>query len=86
MAPILVRELAQNRAVGPLGAPTSKGELERRLTGIRSAGLATVKEGDGGLSAVSAPVFDSNERLRPLGVWPLRALGYFAVWSGRYSD
>jgi DNA-binding IclR family transcriptional regulator len=56
--------LAQNRAVGRLGAPTSKGELERRLTAVRSVGLATVKEGEGGLSAVSAPVFDSNKRLR----------------------
>ena len=64
MAPILLRELAQNRTVGRLGAPTSKVELERRLVGVRSTGLATVKEGDGGLSAVSAPVFDSNKRLR----------------------
>ena len=64
MAPILLRELAQNRTVGRLGAPTSNIELERRLVGVRSTGLATVKEGDGGLSAVSAPVFDSNKRLR----------------------
>src|SRR6516164_2446537 len=64
VAPILARELAQNRAVGRLGAPTSKAELERRLTTVRSASLATVKEGDGGLSAVSAPVLDSNKRLR----------------------
>jgi DNA-binding IclR family transcriptional regulator len=64
MAPILLRELVQNRTVGRLGAPTSKVELERRLVGVRSTGLATVKEGNGGLSAVSAPVFDSNKRLR----------------------
>ena len=64
VGPILARELAQNRAAGRLGAPTSKAELERRLTVVRSAGLATVKEGDGGLSAVSAPVLDSNKRLR----------------------
>ena len=64
IAPILVREMAQNRAVGRPGAPTSKVELERRLATVRSAGLATVKEGDGGLSAVSAPVFDSNKQLR----------------------
>jgi DNA-binding IclR family transcriptional regulator len=64
IAAILVREMAQNRAVGRPGAPTSKAELERRLTTVRSASLATVKEGDGGLSAVSAPVFDSNRQLR----------------------
>ena len=63
IAAILVREMAQNRAVGRPGAPTSKAELERRLTTVRSAGLATVKEGDGGLSAVSGPVFDSNGQL-----------------------
>ena len=48
IAAILVREMAQNRAVGRPNAPTSKAELERRLTTVRSAGLATVKEGDGG--------------------------------------
>ena len=61
---ILGPELAQNRAVGRPGAPTSKGDLERRLAAVRSTRLATVKEGDGGLSAVSAPVFDANGQLR----------------------
>ena len=44
MAPILLRELAQNRTVGRLGAPTSKVELERRLVGVRSTSLATVRK------------------------------------------
>jgi DNA-binding IclR family transcriptional regulator len=64
ISPRLVRELAQNRAVGRPGAPTSKSDLERRLEAVRSKRLATVKEGDHGLSAVSAPVFDAHGQLR----------------------
>ncbi|GGC64933.1 IclR family transcriptional regulator [Chelatococcus reniformis] len=65
LAPLIGRELAQSRSVGRRGAPTSRTELERLTDAIRAQGFATVAaEGDGGLAAVSAPVFDAAGRMR----------------------
>ena len=65
-APLAEREMAQSRAVGRPGAPTSVAELKRLVEAVRAQGFATVaNEGEGGLAAVSAPVFDADgARLR----------------------
>ena len=65
-APLAEREMAQSRAVGRPGAPTSVAELKRLVEAVRAQGFATVaSEGEGGLAAVSAPVFDADgARLR----------------------
>jgi len=61
IAPLAEREMAQSRAVGRRGVPTSGAELERIVAAVREQGFATIAiEGDGGLSAVSAPVFDAD--------------------------
>jgi DNA-binding IclR family transcriptional regulator len=65
VAPLVTRELAQSRAVGRRGVPTTKAELERLVANVRAQGFASVAvEGDGGLAAVSAPVFDGGRRLQ----------------------
>jgi len=64
VAPLVTRELAQSRAVGRQGVPTTKAEVERLVTTIRAQGFATVAEGDRGLAAVSAPVFNAGQRLQ----------------------
>ncbi|HYZ32893.1 MAG TPA: IclR family transcriptional regulator [Crenalkalicoccus sp.] len=59
--PVAERELAQNRAVARPGAPVTLAELERLVAAVREQGFATVaNEGDGGLAAVSAPVFEAD--------------------------
>ena len=65
-APLAEREMAQSRAVGRPGAPTTSAELERLVEAVRAQGFAAVaNEGEGGLAAVSAPVFDADgARLR----------------------
>jgi DNA-binding IclR family transcriptional regulator len=65
-APLAEREMAQSHAVGRPGAPTSSAELERLVEAVRAQGFASVaNEGEGGLAAVSAPVFDADgARLR----------------------
>ena len=65
-APLAEREMAQSRAVGRPGAPTSSAALERLVEAVRAQGFASVaNEGEGGLAAVSAPVFDADgARLR----------------------
>ena len=65
VAPLVERELAQSRAVGRRGVPGTTAELERLVATVRERGIATVAvEGDGGLAAVSAPVFDAGGRLQ----------------------
>ena len=64
LAPLVTRELGQSRTVGRQGVPTTKADVERLVTTVRAQGFATVAEGDGGLSAVSAPVFDAGQRLQ----------------------
>jgi DNA-binding IclR family transcriptional regulator len=60
-APLAEREMAQSRATGRPGVPASGAELERLVTAVRELGFATIAiEGDGGLAAVSAPVFDAG--------------------------
>ncbi len=60
-APLIVRELAQSRDIGRPGAPMTLGVLEPIIEKVRAQGFATVAvEADGGLAAVSAPVFDSD--------------------------
>src|SRR5215210_8195852 len=60
-APLAEREMAQSRAVGRPGAPTSVAELKQLVEAVRAQGFATVaNEGEGGLAAVSAPVFDAD--------------------------
>ncbi len=62
-APIAEREMAQSRAVARPGAPTVAAELEALVARVRAQGFATVAhEGDGGLAAVSAPVFEADGR------------------------
>jgi DNA-binding IclR family transcriptional regulator len=65
-APLAEREMAQSRATGRPGAPTTPKELERLIGTVRAQGFAAVAdEGNGGLAAVSAPVFDADgPRLR----------------------
>ncbi len=61
IAPLAEREMAQSRAVGRPGAPTRRAELDRLVATVRAQGFATIAyEGNGGLAAVSAPVFDSS--------------------------
>lgn len=61
--PLAERELAQNRATARRGAPASMAELERLVDAVRARGFATVEnEGDGGLAAASAPVFEADGR------------------------
>jgi len=61
IAPLAERELAQSRAVGRPGAPRNRAELDRLVADVRARGFATIAYGgDGGLAAVSAPVFDSG--------------------------
>jgi DNA-binding IclR family transcriptional regulator len=64
VAPLVTRELVQSRAVGRRGVPTTKADVERLVTTVQVQGFATVGDGDGGLSAVSAPVFDAGQRLQ----------------------
>src|SRR3954468_12283091 len=64
VAPLVTRELGQSRAVGRRGVPTTKAGLEHLVATVRTQGFATVADGDGGLSAVSAPVFDAGQRLQ----------------------
>jgi DNA-binding IclR family transcriptional regulator len=55
------REMAQSRAVGRASVPTSWAELEQLAAVTRTQGFATIAvEGDGGLAAVSSPVFDAS--------------------------
>src|SRR5919199_957860 len=64
--PLAERELAQSRAVARPGAPTTPAELERLVEAVRARDFAAVaNEGDGGLAAVSAPVFEADgKRIR----------------------
>lgn len=56
--PLAERELAQNRATARPDAPTTLAELERLVAAVRRQGFATVaNEVNGGIAAVSAPVF-----------------------------
>ncbi len=66
IAPLAEHEMTQSRAAGRPGAPTRWAELERLVAAVRTQGFAAVAfEGDGGLAAVSAPVFDAGgTRLR----------------------
>ncbi len=66
VAPLAERELAQSRATGRPGAPQTAAELERLVAAVRAQGFAAVAaEGDGGLAAVAAPVFETGSgRLR----------------------
>lgn len=65
LAPLIGRELTQSRAVGRRGAPTTRAELDRLVEAVRGRGFATVAaEGEGGLAAVSAPVFDAAGQMR----------------------
>src|ERR687893_302613 len=51
----------QDAATARPGAPTTAAELERLVGAVRALGFAAVaNEGDGGLAAVSAPVFDAG--------------------------
>jgi DNA-binding IclR family transcriptional regulator len=60
-AKIANREMAQSRAAGRSNAPTRKTELDHLVTAVRKQGFACVAiEGEGGMSAVSVPVFDSS--------------------------
>jgi DNA-binding IclR family transcriptional regulator len=60
-APLAEREMAQSRAMARPDAPTTSAELERLVEAVRARGFAAVaNEGDGGLAAVSAPVFDAD--------------------------
>ena len=65
-APLAEREMAQSRAMARPDAPTTPAELGRLVEAVRARGFAAVaNEGDGGLAAVSAPVFDADgARLR----------------------
>jgi len=55
------REMAQSRAVGRASVPTSWAELEQLAAVTRTQGFATIAvEGDGGLAAVSSPVFNAS--------------------------
>ncbi|WP_052213533.1 IclR family transcriptional regulator [Belnapia sp. F-4-1] len=59
--PLAERELAQNRAIARPCAPASMAELDWLVATVRARGFATVEnEGNGGLAAVSAPVFESG--------------------------
>jgi DNA-binding IclR family transcriptional regulator len=59
--PLAEREVAQNRATARPCAPASMAELDRLVAAVRARGFATVEnEGDGGLAAVSAPVFEAD--------------------------
>ncbi|MBL6078446.1 helix-turn-helix domain-containing protein [Belnapia sp. T18] len=59
--PLAERELAQNRAIARPCAPALMAELERLVARVRAQGFATVEnEGNGGLAAVSAPVFKAG--------------------------
>jgi DNA-binding IclR family transcriptional regulator len=63
MSPLIARELAQSRDIGRPGGPTTRAELERQVAEVRARGFAAVAaEADGGLAAISAPVFDADER------------------------
>jgi DNA-binding IclR family transcriptional regulator len=64
--PLADREMAQSRAVARPGAPTASEELEGLVEAVRKRGFAAVaNEGEGGLAAVSAPVFEAEgARLR----------------------
>lgn len=67
VSPLALRELAQSRAIDRPGAPTTRAELERLVAAVRAQGFAAVAaEGDGGLAAVAAPVFEpgGSGRLR----------------------
>ena len=66
IGPLAEREMAQSRAVGRPGVPKAGAELEALVAAVRTQGFATVAlEGDVGLAAVSAPVFDAGlTRLR----------------------
>jgi DNA-binding IclR family transcriptional regulator len=65
VAPLVERELAQSRASGRSGVPTRQEELDRLVAAVRAQGVALVSEGERGLSAVSAPVFEAHTgRLR----------------------
>ena len=60
-AKIADKEMAQSRAAGRCSAPKRKAELDRLVALVRKQGFACVAiEGEGGMSAVSAPVFDSS--------------------------
>lgn len=60
-AKIADKEMAQSRAAGRCSAPKRKAELDRLVASVRKQGFACVAiEGEGGMSAVSAPVFDSS--------------------------
>lgn len=55
------REMKQSHATARPGAPTTSAELKRLVAAVRAQGFATVaNEGDGGLAAVSAPVFEAD--------------------------
>jgi DNA-binding IclR family transcriptional regulator len=63
--PLIARELAQSRDIGRPGAPKTRAELEPLVAQVRAQGFAAVAaEADGGLAAVSAPVFDGDARRR----------------------
>jgi DNA-binding IclR family transcriptional regulator len=60
---LAAQEVAQNRAMARPGAPTSLAALDRLAETVRARGVATVaNEGEGGLSAVSVPVFEADGR------------------------
>jgi DNA-binding IclR family transcriptional regulator len=63
--PLIAKELAQSRATGRLGVPSTKAELKAVVATVKANGVAQVAvEEDGGFAAVSAPVFSSLHRLQ----------------------
>src|SRR5918993_741983 len=60
-APLAEREMAQSRATGRPGAPTTRAALARLVGTVRAQGFAAVAdEGNGGVAAVSAPVVHAD--------------------------
>jgi len=63
--PLIGKELAQSRATGRQGVPSTKAELKAVVATVKTKGVARVAvEVKGGFAAVSAPVFTSLHRLK----------------------
>ncbi len=63
--PLIGKELAQSRATGRQGVPSTKAELKAVVATVKTKGVARVAvEVEGGFAAVSAPVFSSLHRLK----------------------
>jgi DNA-binding IclR family transcriptional regulator len=58
---LVARELDQSRDIGRPGVPTARAEFDKLVERVRTQGFAAVAaEAEGGLAAVSAPVFDRD--------------------------